>query len=461
MRLTFHGAVKQVTGANYLLESNVNGQISKVLVDCGLHQGSNFCEKHNWENFPYDPKEIAAVFVTHAHIDHTGRLPKLVRDGFRGKIYSTPPTKDFAYELLLDSEGILQKEAKKHKRPPLYEEQDIKELISHWEGVEYHKPVKIGPFTATFYNAGHILGSSFIVIDVLSNFGTPEVRKRIIFSGDLGNSPAPIIGAREAPPDDVDYCLIESTYGNRLHEDIERRKEIVEDLIEDTVKAGGTLMIPAFAMERTQELIFEVNELAENGRIPRVPIFIDSPLAIKLTDVYNKYFQYFDEETKKLVSRGDSIFKFPGLKKTLTSEESKTINDVKPPKVIIAGSGMMNGGRILHHAKRYLPDPHSTLLMIGYQAAGSLGRQILEGVKIVKIHGEEVTVRCRVVNISGYSAHADQSQLLEWLKPMHLSLKKVWTVQGEEESARALAQKARDELAIDAEIPEDGRGYEL
>ena len=273
-----------VTGANYLLESGDK----KILIDCGLHQGSRFCERLNWEDFPYNPKEISAVFITHAHIDHTGLLPKLVRQGFKGKVFSTPPTRDFAKELLLDSEHILFQEAERFKQSPLYGVRDIEELMVKWEGIDYHQAIKIPPFTVTFYNAGHILGSSFIAVEAEN--------KKVIFSGDLGNSPAPLIGVREEIIDGVTYCLVESTYGNRFHEKSETRKEILEDLIEDTVKAGGTLMIPAFAMERTQELLFEMNELAENGRIPRVPIFLDSPLAIKLTEIYKKHQNYFDKE---------------------------------------------------------------------------------------------------------------------------------------------------------------------
>lgn len=444
MKITFHGGAGTVTGANYLLESAGD----KILVDCGLHQGGGFSEKQNWEDFPYNPKEISAVFITHAHIDHTGLLPKLVSKGFHGKVYSTPPTRDFAKELLLDSEHILMQEAERFRKPPIYGIRDVEELMAKWDGVEYHVPFKAGSFTITFYNAGHILGSSFILIEAEG--------RRIIFSGDLGNSPAPIIGIRENFIEHVDYCLIESTYGDRIHENADMRKEIIEDLIEDTVKAGGVLMIPAFAMERSQELLFELNELVEHGRIPRIPIFVDSPLAIKLTEVYKKYENYFDKETKQIIKSGDAIFSFPGLKMTPTTDESKAINDVKPPKVIIAGSGMSHAGRILHHERRYLSDPQSTLLIVGYQAQGSLGRLILDGAKSVKMFGEEVPVRCRIVKASGYSAHADQPQLLSWLRPMKLSLKKVFVVQGEERSSLVLAQKIRDELAVDAHIPKSG-----
>lgn len=431
-----------VTGANYLLESG--GQ--KILIDCGLHQGNRFCEKLNFESFPYDPKEISAVFITHAHVDHTGLLPKLVKGGFSGKVYSTPPTKDFAELLLLDSEHILLEDAEHLGVPPLYGVREIEELMARWEGVGYHTPINLEKFKITFYNAGHILGSSSIKIE--------SEGKKILFSGDLGNSPTPIIGSREEIPDGIDYCLIESTYGDRVHEDRPKRKELLEDIIEDAVRSGGVLMIPAFAMERTQELLFELNELTENGRIPKIPVFLDSPLAIKLTEVYKNYENYFNSEARELIKTGDAIFNFPGLKKTLTTDESKTINDVPPPKVIIAGSGMSTAGRILHHEKRYLPDPKSTLLIVGYQGYGSLGRKILDGEKTVRIHKEDVAVNCRIVSIGGYSAHADQPQLIEWLKPMRHSLKKVFIVQGEEQAMKVFSQKLKDELAIDAEIPD-------
>lgn len=441
MKLIFYGGVKTVTGANYLVElENV-----KILIDCGLHQGSSFAEKENWNPFPYDPKSIEAVFITHAHIDHIGRLPILVRNGFKGKIYSTAPTKAASELLLLDSDHILAQTAERLKMPLLFNNEDVAMVMRQWKGVNYYEELGIGNLGITFYNAGHILGSSFIVVEERNS------SKKIVFSGDLGNSPAPLLGDKDNLPE-TDYCVIESTYGNRLHEHLLQRKEILEDVVEDTGKRGGVLMIPAFAMERTQELLFELNQLADQGRIPRMPIYLDSPLAIKLTEIYRQYKNY-------LVNMIN--FDFPGVKKTLTTEESKSINEVKPPKIIIAGSGMSHGGRILHHESRYLSDPKSTMLIIGYQSFGSLGRQILDGAKSVKIFGQEVAVNCRVVNIGGYSAHADQAQLLQWLQPRRQDLEKVFVVQGEEESSTALAQKIKDEMAMDAEIPETGKVYEL
>lgn len=484
MRLTFYGGVGEVSGANYLLESGPStgsqpspsssaeataskeatagtagqaasassGQVTKILIDCGLFQGSNFSEKQNWKPFPFDPKEISAVFITHAHIDHTGRLPKLFKEGFQGKIYSTPPTRDFANFLLLDSEHILLEEAERLKLPPLYGAREVEKLMTQWEGVPYHQEIIVGPIKATLYSAGHILGSSIVKIEV-------EGRK-ILFTGDLGNSPAPIIGAYEEFGDEqIDYCVVESAYGDRLHESV--KEGIIEDVIEETVRAGGVLLIPAFAMERTQKLLFEINKLMEKGRIPPVPVYLDSPLAIKITAVYQKYLSYFDIETLHLMSQDKFLFDFPGLKKTLTTEESKAINNVPPPKIIIAGSGMSQGGRILHHEKRYLPDPKSAILFIGYQAKGSLGRKILGGEQMVKIHGEDILVRCRRLAIEGWSAHADQQQLLNWLSPMRMSLKKVFAVQGEEKASSVFVKRVINDLAIRAETPEKGKSYEL
>lgn len=452
MKLKFCGGAKMVTGSNYLLTSDS----TNILVDCGLHQGSNYCEKHNFEPFPYDPKTIDALFVTHGHVDHVGRIPKLVKEGFKGEIYSTPPTRDIAELLLLDSEHLINKEAFEKGIEPLYGIEDINKTLSLWKTVKYHQKIRVKELEIELFDAGHILGSSFI--RVLTNDG-----KRIIFSGDLGNVPSPLVKDTEKIVH-ADYILMESTYGNRIHEDAANRKNLLEKVIEDTVKSGGALMIPALAMERTQELLFELNELIENKRIPKIPIFVDSPLAIKLTSVYKKYSKdpdYLDQEALALAKSGDEIFNFPGLRTTLTKEESKEINNVANPKIIIAGSGMSQGGRILHHEMRYLPDPKSAILFISYQAKGSLGRQILEGAKSVKIRGEQILIKCQSKAIGGYSAHADQAGLLNWLEPMRLHLKKVFVVQGEEEEMVPLSEKIIDELAIETIIPSLGDEFVL
>ncbi|MEK7508000.1 MAG: MBL fold metallo-hydrolase [Patescibacteria group bacterium] len=463
MKLTFYGAAGEVTGSNYLLESGVKGQESRILIDCGLHQGSHYAERQNFEPFPYDPKNIDSVFITHAHLDHIGRIPKLVKDGFRGKIYSTNATKDFAELMLLDSEHILGKEAEREGKSPIYTISDVEKAIGLWQGLEYHQKVTVGNFEIELFDAGHILGSAVIKV-VAAAEGEPRQGregKTVVFSGDLGNYPAPIIQPTETINFPADYCILESTYGNRIHENVDKRREMLEDVIEDTVKAGGTLLIPAFAMERTQELLYHLNQLFEGGRVPRIPVFIDSPLAIKLTAVYRKYESSFNKETLSVIRSGDDILNFPGLKLTLATEESKEINWVPPPKIIIAGSGMSQGGRILHHEMRYLPDSKSTILFVGYQAVGSLGRHIMDGASEARIMGESVAVRCKKVVIPGYSAHADQPLLLKWLSPMRTTLKKVFLVHGEENSSEALGQKIKDELAVLAETAKLGETVEL
>jgi metallo-beta-lactamase family protein len=444
--LTFHGGARSVTGANYLIET----ETSKILVDCGLIQGTRHAEKQNYEKFPYDPAGIDAVLVTHAHIDHTGRLPKLVKDGFRGKIFMTRPARDFAEIMLADSQALMADEAKSEKEKPLYSKEDVARTLEFIETAEYGEVFEITDDTKfRFRDAGHILGSAIIELWAEN--------KKIVFSGDLGNPPVPLLRPTEFI-DEADYVVVESTYGDREHEKLDERKNMLEDVIEDTFAQGGTLMIPSFALERTQELLYELNSLVENHRIPRIPIFIDSPLAICATKIYKKYPQYYNEKAVYLIESGDQLFQFPGLKFTYTTEESKEINDVPPPKIVIAGSGMSTGGRILHHERRYLSDPNSFILFIGYQAAGTLGRRIADGAKEVKIFGETVPVLCGVRAIGGYSAHADQAKLREWVEKIKEGgkLKKTFVVQGEEGPALAFVQLLRDHLGIDAEAPMAG-----
>jgi len=442
MKLTFCGATGQVTGSCYLLESGGH----QILIDCGLFQGTNLAERENYEPFPFNASKIEAVFVTHAHLDHTGRLPKLHRDGFKGTIYSTPPTKDCAEFILLDSENLLCREAERAGHPSLCTEGTVQDVMRQWETVEYHQPMTQGPFTLTFSNAGHILGSACIKIEAEG--------KSVVFSGDLGNYPAPII-------ESADYCVIESTYGDSVHDSDTKRREALEDVIEDTVKNGGVLMIPAFALERTQELMFYMDQLMTQGRVPRVPVFIDSPLAIKLSSVYQKYPEYLNPEARSYTHAGAKLFNFPSLKFTLSSEESKAINDVPSPKIILAGSGMSHGGRILHHERRYLSDPKSTILFIGYQAEGSLGRRIMEGAKEVHIFQEPVHVKCKVSVITSYSAHADKPKLLNWLSHMKVGLKRVFVIHGEASVSAHFAATVKSELGLEAVVPKIGDTVEL
>jgi metallo-beta-lactamase family protein len=452
MKLTFYGAAREVTGSNYLLEINGQQGKTKILIDCGLHQGGHYAEKENFEPFLYNPKEIKKVFITHSHLDHIGQLPKLYKGGFRGEIYSTAPTKDSAKLLLDDSEHILAEEAEREKQKPLYDLNDVEAVDRIWKTAPYRQLLDFGDFKITFYDAGHILGSAFILLEVEG--------KRIIFSGDLGNPTPSLMKPTDKIPM-ADYCLMESTYGDRLYHNPEKREDALEDVIENTVKSGGVLMIPAFAMERTQELLYLINDLVKNKKIPAVPVYIDSPLAIKLMDIYKKYESYLNLGHPSVASFKDNIFTFPNVHLTLTKEESKAINDSPSPKVIMAGSGMSNGGRILHHELRYLSGPKNSILFVGYQSAGTMGRAILDGAQEVRIFGETVPVKCKIEQISGYSAHADQEGLLNWLKPARESLKKVFLVHGEEESSKVLAQKIIDDLAINAIVPNIGESFEL
>jgi len=326
------------------------------------------------------------------------------------------------------------------------------------EMIGYEQTIQISEdLSCRFQNAGHILGSSIIEVFIIKEDGS---KTKVVFSGDLGNSPAPLLNKTKDIAE-ADYVIIESAYGDRMHGSRDETQGILEDVVEETIKAGGVLIIPSFATERTQELLYELNKLVENGRIPRVPVFIDSPLAIKITEIYKKYPEFYNREAVQLIKSGDEIFNFPGLKFSETIEQSKQINAVHPPKIIVAGSGMSHGGRVLYHEKLYLPDPKSAILMIGYQIAGSIGRRLLDGEQIVRIHGADVHVRARVIQVSGYSAHADQKQLIQWLEPMRLSLKKVFVVQGEENASSVFAGLVMDKLAVSAVAPKLGEEFEL
>ncbi|MEF8847397.1 MAG: MBL fold metallo-hydrolase [Candidatus Paceibacterota bacterium] len=445
MKIKFLGATQTVTGSCFLLEKGN----TKILIDCGMYQGQDLVDK-NYDEFDFDPSQVDYLIVTHAHLDHVGRIPKLIKEGFDGKILSTGPTKQIAPIVLNDSYHIMEREISSEL---LFEKEHIDQSLQQWETVDYNEKIKLNEqFEIRFRESGHILGSALVELWSSGN--------KILFTGDLGNSPAPLL-KDPAQINKADYVVMESAYGDRTHEDQSRRKELLENVIENTISSEGTLMIPAFAIERTQELLYELNSLVENSRIPKVPIFIDSPMAIKALSVYRDNKQYFDKEASQLMKQGDDLFKFPGLIFTENEYQSKQINDVQPPKVVVAGAGMSTGGRILHHEMRYLPDPNSCLLLICYQVEGTLGREILEGADKVEIFGKEIPVNAKVKEIGGYSSHADQSQLLSWLETIKEKPKKVFVVQGEAESAEAISQKVRDQLGIETKIPTLGEEIEL
>lgn len=451
MKLTFYGAAQSVTGSNFLLEANG----LRVIVDCGLFQGAVDSEQKNYEKFTYDPSLVNFVLLTHSHADHAGRIPKLYKEGFRGTVYATSPTLDMIKIALPDNLSLLSSEAKRDNHEMMFTQEDLDGVMALAQGEPYNKEIDLGSgVSAVFHEAGHILGSAIIEIRAEG--------KRVYFSGDLGNPPTPLLKTFEYPLE-ADYIVTESTYGDRVHENRAERKQILQQVIKDTVSKNGVLMIPSFALERTQELLYELNNMINAGQIPKISMYVDSPLAIRLTGIYQKYPEYFNKEATDIINSGDDLFNFPGLEYMLTTEQSKQINDSKPPKVIIAGSGMSSGGRILHHEMRYLSDPNSTILFVGYQAQGTLGRKIFDGAKEVRIFGEKIPVRCTMKAIGGYSSHADQPQLLEWIGRAADGghLKKVFVIHGEAVSAASLAENITTKFSVPALAPTMGESVEL
>lgn len=448
MKLKFYGAAGEVTGSNHILE----GDGVSIMIDCGFFQGVKVCDDKNNDAFPYDPSTIDALFVTHAHLDHVGRIPKLMNEGFKGKIYSTPPTREIAKLMLDDTLRVIAREAKADGHEPLYHEDAVQKAFEHWEAIPYDKEIIFkDDLRICFRDAGHILGSA--MVEMTHN------GKKLIYSGDLGSSS--VLMPDSALLSNVDYLVMEAVYGDRIHEDLSERSKRLKEVIEETIARGGALIIPAFSIERTQDLLFELNELVENNMIPEIPVFVDSPLAIKVTKVFSDSKSYFNKEIQNTISGGDDIFKFPKLRFTERSQDSIAIKEVPNPKIIIAGSGMSNGGRVLHHEFLYLPDPKSTLLLVGYQAVGTMGRSIQEGMKTVRIFDEDIPVRAKVVTLQGYSAHKDMNALLEFVTTMRDSLKKVFVVHAELGAGLFFAQRVRDYLAIDTRVPKSGDVVEI
>ncbi|HVS79517.1 MAG TPA: MBL fold metallo-hydrolase [Candidatus Paceibacterota bacterium] len=450
MKVTFYSGVGSVTGANFLLE---NGE-SRVLVDCGMTQGAHSADQFdiNAKPFGYDPASIDVLFVTHAHMDHVGRIPKLVRDGFKGVIYSHPATKDLSELMLPDAFAIMAEDAKRFGKEPYFSQADIDAAFSMWKTVSYYVPTELAGYTVTLKDAGHVLGSTMFFFE--------KGGKTVVFTGDLGNSPSPLLRDTDSV-DGADYLVMESVYGDRNHENRDSRIDKLERVINETMRRGGALVIPAFSLERTQMILYELNDLFERKKIPSVPVFVDSPLAIKVTEVYKRYENLFNDTAKGVAASGDDIFAFPKLSFTLRREQSEAIEKTANPKIILAGSGMSMGGRIQSHEADHIEDPKSTILLVGYQTPGSLGRRLLDGVKETWISGRKRQVRAQIDMIEGFSGHKDSDHLLEFVDEGKSKLKKVFVVMGEPKSSMFLAQRLRDYVGVDAIFPEAGKGYEL
>jgi len=458
--LTFLGAAGNVTGSRYVLEANK----TRILVDCGLYQERPYLGR-NWEPFPIPPRSIDAVLVTHAHLDHSGFIPKLVKEGFRGNIYCTKATSDIAQVVLLDSARLQEEDAEfkkrrhereKRKSPypeiPLYTVQDAQASFPYFTPLRYEETVTLGDgVTATFHEAGHILGSSMIRVTVKQK----GEQRCIVFSGDVGRRDRPILQDPSVFRQ-LDYILVESTYGDRLHQDLKGVADSLAECVNYTWKAGGNIVVPSFAVERAQEILYYMNQLLMANRIPHLLVFLDSPMAVSVTEVFKSHAELFDTEMTQLMRERKSPFDFPGLKMVHTVDESKAINHIKGTVMIVAGSGMCTGGRIKHHLVTNISRPESTILFTGYQAIGTLGREIVDGAKRVRILGEFYPVRAGIHQIHGLSAHADRSELHQWLSALKKPPRRLFVVHGEPASAQAFAGFIKTEMGWNVATPAYG-----
>ncbi len=455
MQLTCHGAVREVTGScHQIIIKDAQSNPHQYLIDCGMFQGRRYADEPNFEDFHFDPKMIEVVFITHAHADHTGRLPKLIKAGFTGPIYCVHPTRPLTRIILEDSYHIMKENARRDGEPLLYDEEDVAQVFEQMHMVNYHETLELAPeISFMFHDAGHILGSAYLSIEAEG--------KRVVFSGDLGNNDVPILPETE-DLSQADVVICESTYGDSLHEDPKDRTAILRDLIEQTVRNQSVLLIPTFSIERTQEVLYEMDQILLHDLKTTVPIFLDSPMAIRATEIYRHYQNYLRFEADILSEPDKDFFSFPNLQETLTRDESKVINDRPAPKIIIAGSGMMSGGRIMHHLQRYLPDEKTQLLIIGYQAMGTLGRRLYEGAKQVRVYGQEVEVQASVKAVGAFSSHADQNKLTKWLTPKESDVpKKIILVHGESAVQEVFATHLRYHLHTEVVIPEMFQGMEV
>lgn len=459
--LTFHGAAREVTGSCHLLESPATG---RVLLDCGMHQGGDAVERVGEEKFPFDPASIDAVILSHGHLDHSGLLPLLVHEGFRGPIYCTEATRGLLRILLEDAQGLYERDLehqnlrrKRAGRPminPAYTEKDVARVLKQCDGQLYRRRFDIGPQSSVrFLDAGHILGSSIVEL-TLTEDGREKV---LVFSGDLGNTDSVLMNDPESPTR-ADVVLMESTYGNRDHRDMDNTLLQFEQVLDDTWERGGSVMIPSFAVGRSQELIYHLGRLHHAGKLDNWQVFLDSPMAISVTEVYDRWLHIMDDEDIRHVTEEgkETLREFlPSLKLCSSVEDSMAINQVKKGAIIIAGSGMCTGGRIRHHFKQRIWKPENTVIFIGFQARGTLGRMLVDGVKEFRMFGDEFVVGADIQTLGGFSAHAGQSALINWAAAFENS-PRLMLVHGEEEAQQALSEKLWEEKGIRSEMPEQG-----
>ena len=467
MEIKFLGASKVVTGSNFLIETDKY----KILLDCGMFQGSKELEKLNYEKFSYNPADIDYLILSHAHIDHSGRIPKLVKEGFKGKIICTSATFDLCKIMLIDSANIQQsdvewenrKRQRAGKKPieSLYTMDDAEMSLRYFEPYLYDQKINLNEdIIVRFKDAGHILGSAIVELWIKEK----KDFTKIVFSGDLGMPGRPIIKSPEYI-DEADYIIIESTYGNRIHEDMKASTKKLVEIINTTAKNGGSVIIPSFAVGRTQEIIYELNKYYEYDKsieeYMRIPVYVDSPMAVRATEAFQANPNCFNDETKKLILNGDNPFEFSNLFYVKSQQESMKLNKHNFPRVIISASGMCTAGRIRHHLKHNLWKANNSIVFVGYQAEGTLGRKLLDGVNNVKILGEEIKVEAEIHDLEGFSGHADQTILMKWLNNFKNKPKKIFVVHGEKESSNEFAKMIKTELGVDVIVPNLGDGFKI